>query len=146
MKKIRIVLAEDDEDDRLFFKEAINQLDLNTEIKFVADGDELLKYLNDPESHFPDLVFLDLNMPRKGGIQSLSEIRASQKLTGLSVAIYSTSSSDEDIENCFIGGANVYIKKPNNIESLKSVLFKVITTNHQYINSTMNKDNFLMVV
>ncbi|WP_373523471.1 response regulator [Aquiflexum sp.] len=146
MKKINIVLAEDDEDDRLFFEEAITQLGLNTEIKFVANGDELMKYLNNHETSFPDLIFLDLNMPRKGGIQCLAEIRAHKKLTGLSIAIYSTSSSDEDIENCFVGGANVYINKPNNIESLKSVLLKVITTNHQYTNSTLNKDNFVMVV
>jgi CheY-like chemotaxis protein len=146
MKKINIVLADDDEDDRLFFSEAISQLNFNSEITLVHNGNELMKYLEDSASVVPDLVFLDLNMPRKGGIECLSEIRNSKKLGGLSVAIYSTSSSEEDIEECFIRGANVYINKPNNFENLKTVLYRVITTNYQYNNSSLNKDNFVMVV
>jgi CheY-like chemotaxis protein len=146
MKKINIVLADDDEDDRLFFKEAISQLNLNSEIILLHDGNELMKYLSDPKTTIPDLIFLDLNMPIKGGIECLSEIRANKRLVGLSVAIYSTSSSEEDIEECFIRGANVYINKPSNFDSLKTVLLKVITTNFQYNNSSLNKDNFVMVV
>lgn len=146
MKKINIVLADDDEDDRLFFKEAIEQLNLNSDLNLVENGNELMKYLEDLNSPLPDLVFLDLNMPRKGGLECLREIRTSKKLKGLTVAIYSTSSSEEDIEECFVRGANVYINKPNNFESLKSVLLKVISTNYQYNTSSLNKDNFVMVV
>ncbi len=146
MKKISIVLADDDEDDRLFFKEAIEQLNLNSDLNLVENGNELMKYLEDLNSPLPDLVFLDLNMPRKGGLECLREIRTSKKLKGLTVAIYSTSSSEEDIEECFVRGANVYINKPNNFESIKSVLLKVISTNYQYNTSSLNKDNFVMVV
>lgn len=146
MKKISIVLADDDEDDRLFFKEAIEQLNLNSDLNLVENGNELMKYLEDLNSPLPDLVFLDLNMPRKGGLECLREIRSSKKLKGLTVAIYSTSSSEEDIEECFVRGANIYINKPNNFESIKSVLFKVISTNYQYNTSSLNKDNFVMVV
>lgn len=146
MKKINIVLADDDEDDRLFFKEAIEQLNLNSDLNLVENGNELMKYLEESNSTLPDLIFLDLNMPRKGGLECLREIRTSKKLKGLTVAIYSTSSSEEDIEECFVRGANVYINKPNNFESLKSVLLKVISTNYQYNTSSLNKDNFVMVV
>lgn len=146
MKKISIVLADDDEDDRLFFKEAIEQLNLNSDLNLVENGNELMKYLEESNSTLPDLIFLDLNMPRKGGLECLREIRSSKKLKGLTVAIYSTSSSEEDIEECFVRGANVYINKPNNFESLKSVLLKVISTNYQYNTSSLNKDNFVMVV
>jgi len=146
MKKISIVLADDDEDDRLFFKEAIEQLNLNSDLNLVENGNELMKYLEDLNSPLPDLVFLDLNMPRKGGLECLREIRSSKKLKGLTVAIYSTSSSEEDIEECFVRGANIYINKPNNFESIKSVLLKVISTNYQYNTSSLNKDNFVMVV
>jgi CheY-like chemotaxis protein len=146
MKKISIVLADDDEDDRLFFKEAIEQLNLNSDLNLVENGNELMKYLEDLNSPLPDLVFLDLNMPRKGGLECLREIRTSKKLKGLTVAIYSTSSSEEDIEECFVRGANVYINKPNNFESIKTVLLKVISTNYQYNTSSLNKDNFVMVV
>jgi len=146
MKKISIVLADDDEDDRLFFKEAIEQLNLNSDLNLVENGNQLMKYLEDLNSPLPDLVFLDLNMPRKGGLECLREIRSSKKLKGLTVAIYSTSSSEEDIEECFVRGANIYINKPNNFESIKSVLLKVISTNYQYNTSSLNKDNFVMVV
>ncbi|MCL6261566.1 response regulator [Aquiflexum sp. TKW24L] len=146
MKRISIVLADDDEDDRLFFVEAITQLNLDSNIKLVNDGNELMKYLKDQDSPLPDLIFLDLNMPAKNGIECLSEIRTDKQLNKLSVAIYSTSAAEVDIEECFVRGANVYINKPNNFESLKTVLSRVITTNFQYSNSGLNKDNFVMMV
>ncbi|WP_194778379.1 response regulator [Pararhodonellum marinum] len=146
MKKIQIVLADDDDDDRLLFKEAISQLKLNSELTLVKNGNELMKFLNEPKNTLPDLIFLDLNMPEKSGFQCLSEIRTSSVLNTLSVVIYSTSSSDEDIEECFIRGANIYINKPNDFESLKSVILKVISTNLQYDTSALNKDNFLMII
>jgi CheY-like chemotaxis protein len=146
MKSISIVLADDDEDDRLFFVEAITQLNIDSKIKLVNDGNELMKYLQDHASQLPDLIFLDLNMPCKSGIECLSEIRTDKDLSKLSVAIYSTSAAEVDIEECFVRGANVYINKPSDFESLKTVLQKVITTNFQYSNSGLNKDNFVMMV
>jgi CheY-like chemotaxis protein len=85
-------------------------------------------------------------MPRKGGKECLREIRQDERLKNLSVAIYSTSSSEDDIEDTLVLGANIYIKKPNDFASLKKVLSDVITLNWQYHTSGLNKDNFLFSI
>lgn len=141
---LRILLADDDEDDRLFFVDAIEELKVKTIVATVNDGVELMDYLNQPDKRTPHLIFLDLNMPRKGGMDCLTEIRSNSKLKDLSIAIYSTSSSDEDIEDTFVKGANIYIKKPNDFGALKKILSEVISINWQYHTSGLNKENFLL--
>ncbi|MCE7054663.1 response regulator [Algoriphagus sp. AGSA1] len=146
MKQINILLADDDDDDRLFFIEAIEQLDLAISLDWVVNGVELLTYLKRPDTLLPELIFLDLNMPIKGGIECLVEIRRTEILKNLSVAIYSTSNAQKDIDDCLIHGANIYIKKPSDFEILKSIIYKAITRNHQYHSTGLSKDNFLMVI
>lgn len=139
-----ILLADDDEDDRLFFKDAIDEVKVKTVVTLLNDGLQLMNYLNTPGIKLPNVVFLDLNMPIKGGMQCLKEIRSNSKLKDLSIAIYSTSASEEDIEETFVKGANIYIKKPNDFGELKRVLSEVININWQYHTSGLNKDNFLL--
>jgi len=141
---LHIILADDDDDDRLFFKDAIEEIKVKTVITMVKDGVELMDLLNEPEKKIPNLVFLDLNMPRKNGMECLNEIRRNHKLKDLSIAIYSTSGLEKDIEETFIKGANIYIKKPNDFEVLKNMLAKVITLNWQYHTSGLNRENFLL--
>lgn len=141
---LHILLADDDEDDRLFFIDAIEELKVKTVVVAVNDGVQLMEYLNDTDKRTPHLIFLDLNMPRKGGMECLTEIRSNSKLKDLSIAIYSTSSSEEDIENTFVKGANIYIKKPNDFGALKKILSEVIAINWQYHTSGLNKENFLL--
>jgi|SRR5205823_2853815 CheY-like chemotaxis protein len=143
---LHIVLAEDDEDDRAFFKEAIDEVKIKTKLEIVNDGEQLMQYLNKANGSLPDLVFLDLNMPRKSGIQCLEEIRGNLKLKDISVAIYSTSSAEHDIEQTFLKGANVYIRKPNDFGKLKKAISQVLSINWQYHTSRLNKENFLLVV
>jgi CheY-like chemotaxis protein len=112
----------------------------------VNDGTQLMNYLEQPGIHLPHLIFLDLNMPLKSGMDCLQEIRASERLKHLSVAIYSTSASDEHIEETFVRGANVYIRKPNDFATLKKVLNDVISVNWQYHTSALNKENFLFSI
>ena len=141
---IYIILADDDEDDRNFFKDAFSEIKLNTELKMFKDGFELMTYLNNPDIVLPHILFLDLNMPKKTGIECLIEIKKIPHLKDLIVAIYSTSSSEEDIEETFIQGANIYIKKPSDFNSLKKILNGVVTLNWQYYTSGLNRDNFLL--
>lgn len=143
---LHILLADDDEDDRLIFKEAINEVRIKTKLTLVNDGVQLMDYLQQTEEELPHIVFLDLNMPRKGGIDCLREIRNNGKLKDLSIAIYSTSASEGDIEDTFIKGANVYIKKPNDFNTLVKVLAEVITINWQYHTSDLNKENFVLSI
>lgn len=139
-----IILADDDEDDRDFFSDAFEDLKMKTKINFFNDGLELMNYLGAPNSILPDILFLDLNMPFKSGLECLYEIKANDRLKNIAIAIYSTSASDEDVEATFVSGANIYIKKPSNFDALKKILKEVITINWHYQTSGLNRDNFLL--
>ena len=141
---IHIILADDDEDDRLFFTDAFDELKINTKVNTFNDGVELMNYLNMPDAILPNVLFLDLNMPRKNGIECLDEIKNDDRFSDIAIAIFSTSSSEEHIEETFIRGANIYIKKPSDFTTLKKVLSDVVTINWQYHTSGLNKDNFLL--
>jgi CheY-like chemotaxis protein len=141
---IHIILADDDEDDRLFFTDAFGELKINTKVNTFNDGVELMNYLNQPDAILPNVLFLDLNMPRKNGIECLDEIKKDNRFDDIAIAIFSTSSSEEHVEETFIRGANIYIKKPSDFATLKKVLSDVVTINWQYHTSGLNKDNFLL--
>lgn len=141
---INICLADDDQDDRLFFTDAFDELKIKTKVSTFNDGVELMNYLNNADSILPNVLFLDLNMPKKNGVECLLEIKKNEKFNDIAVAIYSTSSSEEHIEETFINGANIYIKKPSDFDTLKKILSEVVTLNWQYHTSGLNKDNFLM--
>ncbi|MBL0047837.1 MAG: response regulator [Bacteroidetes bacterium] len=141
---IKILLADDDEDDVFFFKEAFLDIKIKTEVNCVNDGVALMEYLNHTENPIPHVLFLDLNMPKKNGIDCLKEIKQIARLKEIAVVIYSTSASEEDIEETFVQGANVYLKKPSNFNTLKKVLGQVISINWQYQTSGLNRDNFLL--
>jgi CheY-like chemotaxis protein len=141
---IHIILADDDEDDRLLFTDAFEELKINTKVNTFNDGVELMDYLNSPGAVLPNVLFLDLNMPKKNGIECLYEIKNDSKFSDIAIAIFSTSSSEEHIEETFVQGANIYIKKPSDFNTLKKVLSEVVTINWQYHTSGLNKDNFLL--
>ena len=141
---IYILLADDDEDDRVFFTDAIRDLKMNTVVQTVKDGKELMDHLSHEDVLIPNVIFLDLNMPCKTGLDCLKEIKNMNHLKDIAIAIYSTSSSESDIEDTFVKGANVYIKKPSDFGTLKKVLAEVITINWQYQTSGLNRDNFLL--
>lgn len=145
-KPLRILLADDDEDDRMFFSEAIGELKMTNELTLFEDGKDLMNYLVDPESELPHILFLDLNMPYKNGLECLKEIRADQRFKEVSIAIYSTSSSESDIEDTFIEGANIYIKKPNDFSELKRVIKEVLQVNWQFHTSALNRDTFFFSI
>lgn len=141
---IHILLADDDEDDRNFFKDAFEEIKINTDLDIVNDGQELMSYLTKPDVVIPHILFLDLNMPKKSGMECLSEIKQHEHLKDMVVAIYSTSSSEADIEETFVMGANIYIKKPNNFEELIKTLNIATTFNWQYHTNGLNRDTFLL--
>ncbi|AWI27280.1 response regulator [Flavobacterium pallidum] len=143
---MNIILADDDEDDRNFFNDAIQELKMNSTLITFKDGKELIDYLEAPDTVLPHIIFLDLNMPCKTGFDCLKEIRENPKLKDVSIAIYSTSSSEKDIEDTFIGGANVYIKKPNDFSKLKKVIKDVVNMNWQFHTSGLNKETFFYSV
>lgn len=146
MKKepLHILLADDDEDDRLLFTEAFSELKIKTIVHTVNTGIQLMERLKMKNIRLPHLLFLDLNMPRKNGLECLKEIRSDKKLKGISIAIYSTSGTEKDMEETFRNGANVYITKPNDFNILKQILEKVVVTTYQYQDQSMKRENYLL--
>lgn len=144
LKVMKIALADDDSDDRMFFEEAIDAIKIATELSLFVDGKQLMDHLLQTKTILPEIVFLDLNMPIKNGMQCLKEIRRDKRLQNLCVAIYSTSSSEKDIEETFVQGANIYINKPNSYGGLKKAIEKVLQMNWQYHTSNLNRHNFLL--
>lgn len=144
VQPLRILLADDEENDRILFADALSELKTKTLIHTVNDGVELMEYLTDKDNSLPHLLFLDLNMPRKNGFECLKEIRANDKFNDIAVAIFSTSLAEKDIEETLVNGANVYINKPNSFDALKQALNKVVITASSYQDTFFNKANFLL--
>lgn len=141
---LHILLADDDESDRILFKEAFAELKIKTIVHTVNDGMQLMDFLSKENNPLPHLLFLDLNMPLKNGLACLKEIRSNNRLKEISIAIYSTSASEKDIDETFHSGANIYINKPNDFKTLKQVLDKAVRIAWQYEEPPFNKANFFL--
>ncbi len=127
-----ILIAEDNEDDYLLARDALKECSLETELQWVKDGEELMDYLlhqgayKDSEKFpRPDLVLLDLSMPRKNGREALKEIRALPELRRLPVLVLTTSHAENDVLFSYEQGANSFISKPIGfgpfVEVMKSI-------------------------
>ncbi|WP_072861540.1 response regulator [Arenibacter palladensis] len=122
----QILLADDDEDDCMFFREALEELSLCATLKTVNNGVELMNFLENNLLNLPQMLFLDLNMPRKSGAECLEEIKQSEKFKHLPVIIYSTSSNIDVMDQLYGKGAQYYIRKPADFSNLKSVISRTI--------------------
>ena len=122
----KILLADDDEDDQFMFLEALKEIELPTKLVTANDGDQLMAALRTSTGNLPDVVFLDLNMPRKNGFQCLREIRDDKELSALRTIIFSTSAEPEVIRQLYKNGADLYIKKPNEFNELKKIIETVL--------------------
>jgi CheY-like chemotaxis protein len=148
MKKepLQILLADDDDVDRMLFKTALNETEIEINFQKVNDGTQLMKYLAIIDQPLPHFLFLDLNMPLKSGLECLIEIRSNILYKDIPIAIYSTSASNRDVDETFSNGATMYIKKPNDFIELIQVLKKAILAIHTYRISPFNRANFLVTV
>ena len=124
-KPIRILIADDDADDRMLMLDAFEEANLSNPIDFVEDGVELMeflkhegKYVNLENDFLPGIILLDLNMPRKDGRAALEEIRADEKLRMIPIVVLTTSKSEEDILGTYNLGVNSFITKPVTFENL----------------------------
>ncbi len=126
LKQLNILLADDDIDDCLFFKKALEELLVVTHLTIVHDGEQLMNYLLENTKNLPDILFLDISMPRKNGIECLSEIKQNINLKDLTLVLLSTSNSKDMIGIVFKIGANVYIHKPGDFEQLKQVIYHAL--------------------
>src|SRR5580704_12747272 len=125
---ISILIADDDADDRMMAKEALEECRLANPIDFVEDGIELLAYLRGQGRYAgsaarkPGFIILDLNMPKMDGREALREIKADPALRRIPVVVMTTSQADRDVAGSYDLGANSYVTKPVTMDSLVEVL------------------------
>jgi CheY-like chemotaxis protein len=124
---IHVLLADDDKDDCLFFGEVLEELTLATHLTIVHNGEQLMRLLASPTAQLPHVLFLDLNIPRKNGLECLSEIKLSKILEPLTVIIISTSSEQDIVNKLHTYGAQYYIRKPAEFSQLKKVIHQALT-------------------
>ena len=127
--EMTILMADDDEDDRLLAAEALRLAHIVNPLFCVADGEELMDYLHHRGQYAsslvaprPGIVLLDLNMPRKDGRAALKEIKRDPDLRSIPVVVFTTSETPEDIEWVYATGGNSFISKPVTFEGLVSTL------------------------
>jgi DNA-binding response OmpR family regulator len=119
-----ILLAEDDLEHCFFFKKALNQVNPNIKFNEVHDGDELISLL---ENFIPDLLFLDLKMPCKNGIECIKEIRENKAYDTLPIIVFTMSDQENAIQTSYGFGANLYLVKPSEYALLVNSLQKILS-------------------
>lgn len=122
-----ILLIEDNEGDILLMREALEEVDVNSNLEVIRDGGEASQYINKMEKtsdieKMPDIILLDINLPKVNGHELLTQIRSSNELSTVPVIMLTTSSSDKDIDRAYKNAANCYITKPASIDQFFSIV------------------------
>ena len=138
-----IFLADDDADDREFFETACAELDTQIQLQLFKNGQLLFEYLKEGEI-LPDIIFLDINMPKMDGFQCLEKIRNTLGLRDLCVIMYSTSNNKADITKSYNLRANGFVQKPYSFNELKSILEKIFFTDWADPCSKLDELNFIL--
>jgi CheY-like chemotaxis protein len=143
---LNVIVVDEDEGNLIFFKSIFKDLKVGVKVQCFTNGDNLMEYLNSEDALIPEIVFMKYEITKKSSIECLEEIKMDFRFSNIVTAVYSNKLSEEEIENVFVKGANIFIKKPEVYEALKKILTEVITINWQYHTSGLNIDNFMMKV
>lgn len=137
MKRLDIVLADDDEDDCMMFEETLKEFLPSAQLTKVIDGEQLMKLLEIRKGRLPDVVFLDINMPRKNGIECLKLIRGNNNFKDLLVIMYTTSGEIGIVNLTYQIGANHFICKPSELSIIRNKIKSAIG----YVSEYFSFDN-----
>jgi CheY-like chemotaxis protein len=141
-QNINILLADDDQADCLLFKDALEELPVSAHLTIVSNGEQVIEELTKKGNKLPDVLFLDLNMPRKNGFATLGEIKRNTGLQKLPVIMFSTSSDMETVKRVYRDAAHYYICKPVDFSQLKKVIYEALTLITRENNPLPLEDNF----
>lgn len=144
MTKHNLLLADDDLDDCIFFREALEELPLVSTLTTVNDGVQLMHLLHTKQDYLPDILFLDLNMPRKTGFECLSEIKFNNRLKRLPVIILSTSFDQTVVNLLYDNGAHYYIRKPAEFSKLKQIIHEAISLTTTFVKKRPSEEKFIL--
>lgn len=143
-QNINILLADDDKADCLLFKDALEELPVSAHLTIVHNGEQVIEELTKKGNKLPDVLFLDLNMPRKNGFATLGAIKRNDELQNLPVIIFSTASDQEMVNIVFKDAAHYYICKPVDFLQLKKVIYEALTLITQKNNLLPLKEKFMI--
>jgi CheY-like chemotaxis protein len=138
-----ILLADDDMDDCMLFEDALREICTDSRLVLAHDGVQLLSLLQS-RSFFPDVIFLDLNMPLKNGFECLNEIRQASRLKNIPVVILSTCSQADTISKVYSQGATHYIPKPDTYSLLKKAISVVLAIDWRKKPSQPSREKFIL--
>lgn len=120
MKEIKILIVEDNEGDIILATEAFKEMKMENNLMFARDGEIALKMISN--GSFPDMIFLDINLPKVNGLEVLRYIKSNERLKHIPVIIFTTSNSKNDVLDSYRGYANCYITKPNCIFRFQEII------------------------
>ena len=143
---LNILLADDDSDDCFFFKEALVGSPIPTHLTTVPDGEHLMNLLLNKTYQLPDVLFLDLNMPRKNGFECLLEIKLISKLKLLPVVVLSTSFEKEVVNQLYQNGAQYFIRKPTEFSQFKKIILQTLVIVAQKSTAQPDRENFVITL
>ncbi|MCU7548888.1 response regulator [Chitinophagaceae bacterium LB-8] len=123
---LTFLLADDDADDASIFQDALLEVDHSISLQYARDGQETIEILKERNSSLPDLIFLDLNMPRMDGKECLKLLKLDSELSRIPVIMYTTSSQAKDIEETMMSGALCFITKPSSMKELIRILSTIV--------------------
>jgi len=141
---LHLLLADDDSDDRDMFQEALSEVSVSTKFTEVKDGEKLMQWLHQSAEQLPDLLFLDLNMPRKNGHECLEEIKRNPDLQSLLVIIFSTTIDTFNVDSLYTNGAHYYIQKPSSFEQLIQVIEQMLNLPEEKRRVQPTKEEFII--
>lgn len=143
-----IFLSDDDADDCMLFAEALQEIYKESEAKLtiVNDGMALMQVLDETVPPPPEMIFLDINMPKKNGVECLQEIRKTPKLAGIPIIIFSTSSNKDIVDKTYQYGANYYICKPQSYLLLKKTIELVLSFDFDRLNQHPVRESYVIKV
>ena len=143
MSSLKVLLADDDIDDRMLFEEAFSEIASDASLQTVKDGKELLSYLLNSQAQLPDLVFLDLNMPILNGHNCLEEIRSNARMNDIFIVINTTTASPKEIDLVYENGANLFFIKPHSFEELKKSIKVILNMDFKTFMKDRPRDKFV---
>lgn len=143
-----IFLSDDDADDCMLFAEALQEIydESQAKLTIVNDGIALMQVLDATVPPPPEVIFLDINMPKKNGVECLQEIRSTPKLAGIPIIIFSTSANKDIVDTTFEHGANYYICKPHSYLLLKKTIELVLSFDFERLNQRPVRESYVIKV
>ncbi|AZA79382.1 response regulator [Chryseobacterium sp. G0186] len=143
---LNVIVTDNDENTLIFFKTIFKELKISIKVQCFSNGKNLMEYLNNDDAVVPEIVFINYSIPGKNSLECIDEIKIQPKFSNMVTTIYYDQITENEIEDIFVKGTNICMKKPADFEKLKKVLADIITINWQYHTSGLNRDHFILKV